>query len=112
MHFNEDLPLDKIGEIVGLSTEYVSQYFKRKTSLSLSKYIVDFKMIKAVQILIKNNDSITAISLECGFNDLPYFNRRFKTAFKMNPTEAKAKFHLMFASSGALELLSEIRAEN
>lgn len=111
-HFNEELSLDKIGSIVGLSTEYVSQFFKRKTGLSLSKYIVDFKMIKAVQILIENNDSITILAQKCGFTDLPYFNRRFKTAFKMNPTEAKQKFHLMFASSGALELLSEIKEEN
>lgn len=111
-HFNEELSLDKIGSIVGLSTEYVSQFFKRKTGLSLSKYIVDFKMIKAVQILIENNDSITTLAQKCGFTDLPYFNRRFKTAFKMNPTEAKQKFHLMFSSSGALELLSEIKEEN
>jgi AraC-like DNA-binding protein len=42
--------------------------------------------------MIKNtSERIINIALECGFNNISYFNRSFKKKYGISPTEYRAK---------------------
>jgi AraC-like DNA-binding protein len=42
--------------------------------------------------------SIAEIALDCGFNDISYFNRRFRARYRATPSEVR---HLEFIGTGS-----------
>ena len=80
IHISGDLSNKVLGDEIGLSKDYVGQYFKNITGINLQRYIETIRLKIAVGML-KNNPSmkIKAVAIACGFSDLAYFCRKFRT---------------------------------
>ncbi|RTE52012.1 AraC family transcriptional regulator [Arenibacter aquaticus] len=74
-----------------MADNYISEYFKKHTDLSLKKYIINYKL-KLVETRLKYTDAQDSeIALDLGFTDSSHLNKTFKTykgislsAFKAN----------------------------
>jgi len=52
---------------------------------------LNMRRIQAAMIQLRSTrDKVVHVALECGFNDLAYFNRRFRAVTSMTPTEYRA----------------------
>lgn len=60
--------------------EYFSRYFKSNTGMTFTEYLTKYRLIQAVDELIKTDNSITNIAMNNGFSD----DRRFIICFKRN----------------------------
>ena len=81
----ENIKLERIGEEFGLSTTYVSRYFKKHTQKTLQEYIAQFRINLIVNKLLYTNLRIGEIALELGFTDESHLNRFFKKEMKISP---------------------------
>ncbi len=86
-HLQEDLSRSDIAAAVYLNSDYLSHLFHEKTGLSLSAYIQQLRMEKAIRLLTQSNESVTRIASMCGFSNIPYFSRQFKTYTGKTPNE-------------------------
>jgi AraC-like DNA-binding protein len=50
-------------------------------------YLIDRRIQAAMMSLRSNPDKVLSVALECGFNDLAFFNRTFKARVGMTPRE-------------------------
>ena len=57
------------------------------TGFSPNKFIRTVRLNKAKELLMDNQKSIAAVSLDCGYNDPGYFARVFKQEFGITPNE-------------------------
>ncbi|MBE6329488.1 MAG: helix-turn-helix domain-containing protein [Paludibacteraceae bacterium] len=88
-HFQEEIRLEHLAQMVDMNTTAFSRFFKQRTGKSLSDYIISIRLGHAARLLLETNQSISEISYACGFNNLSNFNRLFKKYRNCTPKEFK-----------------------
>lgn len=91
-HINDNLRLEKLANLAGMTPTAFSRYFKAHTGKNLSDYIVDIRLGQAARQLVDTTDSVSEICYSCGFNTLSNFNRLFRKRKGCNPTEFREKY--------------------
>ena len=86
-HVYEPITLSSVSRHIGLSKEYVSSIFKRETGKTVSEYITEVKMARALEMLRNNNHNLLDISKNLGYNNYCYFSKCFKKAFNYSPKQ-------------------------
>lgn len=76
-NFKEEIRLEQIADIAGLSPTSFCRYFKGITHKTFSEVVIEFRLQFASQLLLKTNLQVRNVALESGFGDVPYFNRQF-----------------------------------
>ena len=91
-HINDELRLEQLANLVGMTPTAFSRFFKLRTGKTLSEYIVDIRLGQAARLLVDTADSVSEICWNCGFNTLSNFNRLFRKRKGCSPTEFREKY--------------------
>lgn len=86
-HFSEPVSLAQISATVGLNSQYLCRFFKEFTSMTPIQYLISYRIDKACLMLADTTDSILEISLNCGFENVSYFIRKFHQLKGCTPKE-------------------------
>lgn len=86
-HYTENLGLNELAGIVGMSPSALSRFFKEHTNKTLTAYINDIRLGNAARALVDSTQNISEICYSCGFNNLSNFNRVFKARRGVSPRE-------------------------
>ena len=89
-HYTEDLRIEKLCEITGMTKSYFSKLFEAFTGMSFSDYLNQKRISFAEKLLIYPDLSTTDISMKVGYNSLSTFNRAFRMIKKCSPTEYRS----------------------
>lgn len=92
-HYQEEIRLDQLAEMVGMTGVAFSRFFKLRTGKNLSEYIIDIRLGHAARLLVDSTMSIAEICYECGFNNLSNFNRIFKKKKDCSPKVFRENYH-------------------
>ncbi len=85
-HFTEDITSRSISQKFNYDETYFCRRFKEATGITTMKYIRILRLELAQKLLKNSNESISNISLQCGFSDTHYFANCFKNQYKLTPT--------------------------
>ena len=85
MNHTENISNQKIGEIFGFNPNYVNDVIKKRTGLSLHKYLLRIRIEKAMAYLESRRYTVAETAHLCGFKDIYYFSRYFKKETGMSP---------------------------
>lgn len=83
----EPLSLGTVAETVHLSPAYFSKLFKSELGIGFSEYLVNVRMKKSQELLLRTDDSIRSIAERVGYPDEKYFCRLFKKQVGIKPSE-------------------------
>lgn len=72
---------------VNFSPNHLSMIFSQQTGQTLIKYLTDFRMNKAKELLRCSGKKSSVISVEVGYKDPHYFSYLFKKTQGMTPTQ-------------------------
>ncbi|MBN8215992.1 MAG: helix-turn-helix domain-containing protein [Spirochaetes bacterium] len=86
-HFQEPLTTTALAAAESLSPARLAQRFLRATGLSVKEALNDRRLREARRLLSGTDLEITRVGGEAGFMDPSYFNRVFRKAFQMTPSE-------------------------
>lgn len=84
---DEDLSLNVLASHVNFSPNHLSMVFSQQTGKTFIKYLTDFRMSKAKELLRCTGKRSSEISLEVGYKDPHYFSYLFKKTQGMTPTQ-------------------------
>ena len=82
-----ELRIKDIADAVFLNENYLSSYFKKKMGISLTEYIMRFRVEKGRSLMDLGEDEIREVALKVGFLDANYFSKCFKEMFGMLPKQ-------------------------
>ncbi|APZ47474.1 AraC family transcriptional regulator [Polaribacter reichenbachii] len=86
----ELLSTKSLAEEFYMADNYISEYFKKHTEVSLKKYIINYKL-KLVETRLKYTDlQYTEIAAELGFTDSSHLNKTFQSYKGMTISAYKA----------------------
>ena len=88
---DQELTIDKICGILGVSAAYFSTTFKKETGKTFINYLTDYRMEQAVQRLIEKDDKTYVIAAQVGYADPAYFSYVFKKKFGVSPTRYRSE---------------------
>lgn len=91
-HYAENLSLEQLSSMIGMSPSSFSRFFKQRTNKTLTDYISDIRLGVAARALVDSTRNISEICYECGFNNMSNFNRAFKNKRGMTPKEFRALY--------------------
>ena len=91
-HYAEDLRLDDVAAIAGMSPSAFSRFFKQHTDRTFVDYLIDIRLGHAARMLVDSTTSVSEICYACGFNNLSNFNRTFKARRGYTPRDFRAVF--------------------
>lgn len=87
-NIDQELSLSTLANIAGFSPFHFHRIFSSLMGETLYGFIQRVRLEKAASMLLQNpKESITAISLICGFSGVTTFTRAFKQTFGMNASE-------------------------
>lgn len=84
-HSSEEIDLDLLAGVAGLSRFHFLRVFVRVAGMSPYRYLLALRMRRAAAAIVAGDERISAIAFEAGFGDLSTFNGRFRAVFGMTP---------------------------
>ena len=86
-HYMHDIALSDLANLVCMSDESFSRFFRNKTGRTPNRYLIDYRLGIAARMLLTTQLSVSAIGYSCGFNTLSHFNRLFRESKGCTPSE-------------------------
>jgi DNA-binding response OmpR family regulator/two-component sensor histidine kinase len=86
---DESFNIKKLCRELGMSHTQLYRKFSALTDITVNKYIRQFRLHKAMNLLKSSDLNISQIALEVGLPNLAYFSRIFTEEFKINPSKVR-----------------------
>lgn len=88
-NYSSTITLEEISSIANFSEYYFTRFFKEATGMTFGKYINNYRVEKAAQLLKDTDDTITEVVFRSGFGSIKTFNRVFKQTKGCSPSAYK-----------------------
>ena len=88
-YMDKDLSVEALSFELHVSAAYFSTVFKKETGKSFINYLTDYRMEKALRLLVEEEEKTYIIAESVGYSDPNYFSYAFKKKFGMSPSKYK-----------------------
>lgn len=86
-YYYRNINISLLSKLYEVNEKYAGRIFKQQAGMSFSMYLNKLRIERAKCMLRESNENILEISLDCGYNNIAYFNRVFKQFSGMSPRE-------------------------
>ena len=92
--FATAVTLKKGAALANMSETAFSRYFKAKTGTTFVRLLNDIRIRHACKLLMANDESLTKVAYDCGYNNLSNFIIQFRKITNLTPAEYRRQFRL------------------
>ena len=93
-HFTENISTESISKKFAFNKCHFCRKIKSQTGMSFVRYLNQLRMDLACSLLTTTDKPITMVAVECGYNDLNYFSRKFHEFYSMTASEFRQQSNL------------------
>lgn len=91
-HYSRQLTINELAKHCHFSEVHFMNFFKKYTGMTCISYINTYRLEIAASQLSHLQKSITSIAMDCGFPNISYFNRQFKSKYHSTPKEYRQQY--------------------
>lgn len=91
-YYKMDITSKILSDLCGISYSYLKRLFIEKFGLPPIKYTIQLRINYACDLLKESSIPISSVARMCGFSDVYFFSRQFKSYMGMTPSEFKRKY--------------------
>jgi AraC-like DNA-binding protein len=84
-HLDSALDIDELAALVRMSSSHFTRSFQKSVGLTPHKYVIQYRVMKARELLATTDLPLTQIALTMGFSDQSHFSRRFHELVGLPP---------------------------
>jgi AraC family transcriptional regulator len=93
-HFTEEISLEDIANVGGVSRYHMSRAFGMATGNSITRYVRGRRLTEAAKLLANGAPDILTVALDVGYGSHEAFSRAFRDQFGITPEAVRAQHHL------------------
>ena len=86
-NFQNDISIEEIASVCGINRSYLGKIFKSSIGHSPQEFLMNYRMIKATELLKLTSLSIADIGSAVGYENQLHFSRAFKNIYGVSPRE-------------------------
>lgn len=86
-HYNQKITLEELAKDLHLNRNYLSFLFKKEMGCTYTRYLIKYRINKAIDLLRKKEPVIAEVAELTGFSDQAYFSRMFKKITGVSPSD-------------------------
>lgn len=86
-HYRESISLQQLANTIPCNSQYLCRTFREVSGISPIQYLISYRLEQACHALIHTAYPVTEIAIDCGFENISYFIRKFKEAKGCTPKE-------------------------
>jgi len=86
-NLKEDLSDEALGKVLHYHPNHIRRIITEYTGIPTHKYVLNYRLSKALEMLLETNIPLKHIYEETGFNDFSHFSKAFKRKYQKNPSE-------------------------
>ena len=91
-NYRDEVNLKKLADLVSMAEGSLCRFFKENMGITLFEYLNKIKVEFACKLLMDPDLSILEVCLDSGFNNLSHFNKQFRKATGISPSEYRKRF--------------------
>ncbi len=84
-NYAHDISVQEIASSIHISNSYFSQLFSKEVGRSFSKYLMEYRIERAKELLLNTPQKIYAVAAAVGYADVKYFLKVFKNSTGVSP---------------------------
>lgn len=92
-HFGEKITIESLSKLANMSESNFNRIFKKETGISPIEYLINVRIKKAKKFLREKTNTITEISINCGFYSISHFSSCFMKQLGMSPSDYQSLFN-------------------
>lgn len=98
MEANVEQPLSatELSDAVGISRRQLERLFRRYMETTPSRYYLNLRLHRSMQLLQQTSLPIIEIALSCGFATAGHFSQSFRALFEQTPREARRQVRTLW----------------
>lgn len=86
-NFQNTISIEDIAAVCGINRSYFGKIFRNSTGRSPQEFLMNYRMVKATELLKLTSLSIADISSAVGYENQLHFSRAFKNIYGISPRE-------------------------
>lgn len=90
-HYAEDITVEDAARVCSITPSHFMHYFKEKSGTTFNRYLNQYRLNQSA-LLLTQGACVTEAAFACGFNNLPYYYKRFREYYHMTPREFQTKY--------------------
>lgn len=98
-NFSQDLSLKQLADLYFVNEKYLGKVFQSEMGETMRQYLNRIRLTNAARLLRNSDLSVLNIAMDCGFQNIPYFNRMFMGRYQMTPLQYRRKYSNMSEES-------------
>ena len=92
VNYKNDLSIAAAADQINMTEAAFYKFIKKHTKKTFTEIVNEFRINLATKHLMTTDMSISEICFECGYNNISYFNRRFKEIVGQTPGVFKRNY--------------------
>ena len=91
-NYNKKITLDDIAAQINICRSECCRFFKKHMKESLFDYLLNYRIIRSLELLKDSDLNITEIAYAVGFSNTAYYSKIFKRVMECSPRAYKKKY--------------------
>lgn len=91
-NYRENWTVARLAKIAAMAPSTFLPVFREATGSSPIDYLLNLRLTKAAEILLKDDCAISEVAANCGFRDSNYFSRQFRKFYNCSPRDYRKRF--------------------
>lgn len=92
VNFKKEVSVKEVADQINLTEAAFFKFIKKHTKKTFTEIINEFRISHASKLLMSSDFTIAEVCFECGYNNVSYFNRKFKTFIGKTPSEFRKRY--------------------
>ena len=84
-NINQPITLEKLSNLVHREKSYLVRLFKKETGKTPIEILIDMRLTAAADLVATSNLNISEIAVQCGYNTVSFFIKKYKERYGMTP---------------------------
>ena len=86
-NYQRDVTVEEIAGALKLNRSYFGKIFRQSTGKSPQRFLMNYRMIKAAEMLASTEKPVNEIGASVGYENPMHFSRAFKNIYGVSPRE-------------------------
>lgn len=91
-NFKKEVNIKEVAQKLNISEVAFYKFIKKQTKKTYTQIINEFRVNHASKLLMTTDQTIAQICFESGYNNISYFNRKFKTIMGQTPNDFRNRY--------------------